>query len=157
MATWTEAGFGDDFDGQVSEGRAALVKLGEDFGVPFDSLCICQFDMWCYTADGFLDAFNAVTGWNFSLEDYLEVGARTWLLERALNNMLGVTRADDRCPKKILDPLPDGGAAGSVPDVELMLTEYYQMRGLDQEGRPTRETLQKVGLDRVADALHGKS
>jgi len=67
---------------------------------------------------------------------------------------MGVTAADDRMPKRILTPLPDGGAAGSVPDVELMLKDYYKARGLDANGRPLKEKLNSLGLSDLTARLY---
>ena len=70
--------------------------------------------------------------------------------------MMGVTREDDRLPKRILTPLGEGAAAGSVPDVEKLLREYDEIRGLDKEGKPKREILIKAGLGDLAKKLHGE-
>jgi aldehyde:ferredoxin oxidoreductase len=43
--------------------------------------------------------------------------------------------------------------AGSVPDMETMLKEFYELRGLSDDGRPTSETLEKYGLGYLADKL----
>ena len=69
--------------------------------------------------------------------------------------MMGVRAKDDRLPKRILTPLKEGAAAGSVPDVEKLLREYYEIRGLDGDGRPKKEVLIRVGLDELAKKLHG--
>jgi aldehyde:ferredoxin oxidoreductase len=68
--------------------------------------------------------------------------------------MMGVSRKDDRLPKRILTPLEEGAAAGSVPDAEKLLREYYEIRGLDKEGKPKKEVLLKAGLDDLAKKLH---
>ena len=52
-----------------------------------------------------------------------------------------------------LTPLKEGGAANSVPDMERMLEEYYSIRGLDPEGKPTGETLKRAGLSDIAAKL----
>ncbi len=67
---------------------------------------------------------------------------------------MGVTRADDRLPLKIRTPVPDGAAAGLVPDEALLLREYYEERGLDERGRPLRAVLEQAGLAEVGVALH---
>ena len=69
--------------------------------------------------------------------------------------MMGVTREDDRLPKRILAPLGEGAAAGSVPDVEKLLQEYYEIRGLDSKGKPKKEVLIEAGLGDLAKKLHG--
>ena len=69
--------------------------------------------------------------------------------------MMGVSAKDDRLPKRILTPLKEGAASGSVPDVEKLLREYYEIRGLDEEGKPKEEVLIKAGLTGLANRLHG--
>ena len=69
--------------------------------------------------------------------------------------MMGVTREDDRLPKRILTALGEGAAAGSVPDVEKLLREYYEIRGLDSKGKPKKEVLIRTGLGDLAKRLHG--
>ena len=69
--------------------------------------------------------------------------------------MMGVSGKDDRLPKRILTPVSEGAAAGSVPDVEKLLGEYYEVRGLDKEGKPNKEILIKTGLEDLAKKLHG--
>ena len=54
--------------------------------------------------------------------------------------------ADDRLPKKLLTPNKDGAAAGIAPNIDLMLKEYYPLRGLGADWRPTKETLERLGL-----------
>jgi aldehyde:ferredoxin oxidoreductase len=155
MRTWMDLGFSDNYDGQTDEGKGELVKKAEDFGVQCNSIPLCNFDMWTMESKDPIDAINAVAGWNLTLDDFLTIGARTWLLKRALINMMGITSKDDRLPKKVLEPLPDGGAAGSVPDHDRLRKDYYAARGLDEKGFPTPEVLEQHGLSDVSKKLHG--
>jgi aldehyde:ferredoxin oxidoreductase len=100
------------------------------------------------------EALKATTGFDYDLDEIMECGERIWMLQRGLNNLMGVTAVDDRMPKRILTPHTDGPVAGSVPDVELMLKEYYKARGLDANGRPLKEKLNKLGLSDLAAKLH---
>ncbi|MBN2497649.1 MAG: aldehyde ferredoxin oxidoreductase family protein [Deltaproteobacteria bacterium] len=153
MTTWEELGFAADYTGQSDDGKAEVVKLAEDFGVQCNSLCLCVFDMWTFESGDPLEALRCTCGWELSMDDYLRVGARTWLQKRALDNLMGVGVADDRLPAKVLIPLEDGAAAGSVPDGERLRREYYAARGLDERGWPLRAALEKVDLADVADRL----
>ena len=84
----------------------------------------------------------------------LRAGERGWNLKRAINNRLGLTRANDKLPKALLEPYPDGGAAGYVIPFEEMLVAYYSARGWDAEtGCPTREKLHQLGLADVVNDL----
>jgi aldehyde:ferredoxin oxidoreductase len=99
---------------------------------------------------------NAACGLDWTLEDMLRCGERGWNLKRAINNRMGLTRANDKLPKAMLQPFPDGGSAGFVPDFEGMLMAYYHARGWDKEtGKPSRGKLLALGLDEVAEDLWG--
>jgi aldehyde:ferredoxin oxidoreductase len=154
ITAYPEAGFQENYVGQSSEGKAEMVKLCEDLGIPCNSLVICEFVAWTLSANDLADMVRVTTGFDFTLKDLLATGERTWLLKRGIGNMMGVTREDDRLPKRILTPVSEGAAAGSVPEVEKLLREYYEIRGLDREGRPKREMLIKAGLGDLADKLH---
>jgi len=58
------------------------------------------------------------------------------------------TEQADTLPARLLsEPRPDGGAAGRLPPLDEMLKDYYQFRGWDASGRPTRAKLAELGLD----------
>jgi aldehyde:ferredoxin oxidoreductase len=90
----------------------------------------------------------------------LRSGERAWNLKRAINNRLGLTRQNDALPKALLRPFADAQTDEQrfVPDLEAMLTAYYQARGWDAEtGYPTKEKLLELGLDRVVEDLYPSS
>ena len=155
ITAYPEAGFQENYVGQSSEGKAELIKLCEDLGIPCNSLLICEFVAWTLSANDLAEMVRVTTGFDFSLKDLLACGERTWLLKRGLGSMMGIGSKDDRLPKRILTPLKEGTAAGSVPDVEKLLREYYAIRGLDEKGKPRREVLNKAGLEDLAKNLHG--
>jgi aldehyde:ferredoxin oxidoreductase len=77
----------------------------------------------------------------------MESGERIWNLERMFNLAAGLTRDDDTLPERLLkDPAPSGTAKGKVNELEKMLPEYYQLRGWNDQGEPTTETLDRLGL-----------
>jgi aldehyde:ferredoxin oxidoreductase len=97
---------------------------------------------------------NAACGLDWTVEDMLKCGERGWNLKRAINNRMGLTRANDKLPKALLEPFPDGGSVGFVPDLEEMLSAYYQARGWDpQTGKPMREKLLELGLEEAVKDL----
>jgi aldehyde:ferredoxin oxidoreductase len=155
ITAYPEAGFQENYIGQSSEGKAEMVKRCEDLGIPCNSLVICEFVAWTLSANDLAEMIRVTTGFDFSLKELLSCGERTWLLKRGLGNMMGMNKKDDRLPTKILTPLREGAAAGSVPDVEKLLREYYEIRGLDEEGKPKKEGLLKAGLGDLAKKLYG--
>jgi aldehyde:ferredoxin oxidoreductase len=69
---------------------------------------------------------------------------------------MGLTRANDKLPKALLEPFPDGGSAGYVPDFQSMLLAYYEARGWDSgTGQPSKAKLLQLGLEEIATDLWG--
>lgn len=94
----------------------------------------------------------------YSHKDLLKAGERSFNLRRLCNVALGITRKDDRLPPRLLShPRPSGGAAGSLPFLGEMLHEYYVLRGWDQEGLPTLNTLERLGLREYPEWLGVKT
>jgi aldehyde:ferredoxin oxidoreductase len=147
MVAWPEVGLEEDYAATESRGKAKMVCISENIGQLANAACVCHFVQWAMGLDKFLDGFNAVTGYGLNMEEFIAAGQRAWVLKRALNNLMGITAADDRLPPKVLTPTAEGTAAGSIPDEDLMRREYYAIRGLDERGFPKAELLQGLGLE----------
>lgn len=134
---------GDRFDSSEEKGRTAARQ--QAWRNLYNSLILCQFQN--PGVDKVLAALDSITGWGLGTEDLMTLGKRIVTIKRILNLRLGVTRADDRLPNLLLQPLKDGGTEANVPDVDRMLLGAYGEFGWDTEtGRPKRETLEKMGL-----------
>ncbi len=101
--------------------------------------------------------YSAVTG-NPSSEEHLRsLGRRIWNLTRAFNVREGFARKDDTLPEKMsMSPLRSGKTEGksvSKESFERMLSEYYSLWGWDSDGKPTKDTLEKVGLGDIVSKL----
>ena len=84
---------------------------------------------------------------DWSTERLLEVGERVWNLEKEFNLKAGFTRADDNLPPRLTtEAAASGPAEGKVSELNKMLPEYYAARGWDEQGVPTAETKQRLGL-----------
>jgi aldehyde:ferredoxin oxidoreductase len=100
-----------------------------------------------------LGMLNAATGWEVSADDIALMGERISVLKRCLNRRLGLTRADDRLPKLVLESLEDGGTEGYVPDMERMLELYYAVRGWDADtGMPGPGKLKELDIAWAGEA-----
>ncbi|MBN2298552.1 MAG: aldehyde ferredoxin oxidoreductase family protein [Deltaproteobacteria bacterium] len=155
MASWPQLfDMKDDYEGTTSVDKAALVYNSENYGILGNSLAICHYLVDILKPETILEAFNAITGFNLSTGELLESGMRDWTLKRGFNNLLGITAKDDKLPKRLLIALEEGGAAGSVPDVKLLLSEYYAIRGLDEKGFPRPEKLTELGLIELKNRLY---
>jgi aldehyde:ferredoxin oxidoreductase len=150
---YPDIGLGEEWKSQESEGKGYLAVKTEDLGCILNAACICHFPAIAFSEHDILSMINAATGFNYSLDDMMLVGERMWVLKRALNNMFGVTKADDALPKRLLTPLKEGHAEGSVPDMEVMLKEFYGLRDFDVQGRPSRKKLESLGLGYMVERI----
>jgi aldehyde:ferredoxin oxidoreductase len=134
--------------------KAANVARHQDWRTMFNAIVMCIFAN--VEPDIQVQLINAACGLEWTIEDMMQAGERAWNLKRAINNRMGLTRANDKLPKALLEPFPDGGSAGFVPDLEGILSAYYEARGWDNEtGKPSREKLIELGLEDVAKDLWG--
>ena len=106
------------------------------------------------------EALRKVTGWNMSLDDLLLISEKIWNLNRShyLLRNGGPGRIHDAPPKRHVEESissgPAKGSANTLEAFEKMLDEYYYNRGWDPKGNPTRQVLEILGLEEVADRLH---
>ncbi len=130
---------------EISEEKVRIVARVLDYRALTNSLILCHFAE--LDVDNLLALVRSVTGWSWTVEDLARTGERIYTYKRLLNHRLGATVQDDRLPKPLLRALPDGNAAGQVPDMETMLPLYYRVRGWDpQTGLPTEETRRRLGV-----------
>ena len=99
------------------------------------------------------EILNAVTGWGVDQEEMVATAHRGLTLARLFNMREGMTRADDRLPKRFYDDLPKhkGLTDESLGEI---VTNYYIEQGWDAEtGRPTAETVRALGIEADAAGL----
>lgn len=127
-----------------------------------DSINVCQFvfgPAWqLYGPDQLVKAAQAVTGWDVSLYELMQVGERRVNMMRAFNAREGIGREADTLPKKFFErPLKGGPSDGYVLDRDewqQAVDTYYAMCGWDPEtGHPTRAKLEALGIGWVVDEL----
>ncbi len=118
--------------------------------------------LWSLIADDFLEdvlgdlgaEWLAAVGREYDRSELATVGERIWTLIRLFNVREGFDRRDDSLPDALYEPLEDGPAAGNAIDpaeFESLLDRYYQYRGWNEDGRPTRETVRQLGLESAID------
>ena len=103
-----------------------------------------------------LKCFNAVTGWNWTLDDAFTAGLRIVNLLRVFNFNHGM-KAEDERPSTRYGSIPAGGPAQGKNIMEkwdMMVKNYYELMGWDSEtGKPLPETLKNLGLENVIKDL----
>jgi aldehyde:ferredoxin oxidoreductase len=131
------------------EHKAELTVKLQDYCAWLNSLVICAFmvDGGELSMTSLVDMFNAITGWDWSIEDAMKSGARLTTLQRLVNVRDGHGRHTDTLPAKMAIPAQKGFRAGKAPvPISEYLDEYYALRKWEKDGRPTREALEELGL-----------
>jgi len=141
---------GDRFESSQEKGRMAARQ--QAWRNLYNALTLCQFQD--IGVEKMLTALKCVTGWDLTADDLLNLGKRIVTLKRMLNLRRGITRADDTLPALLLKPFKEGGTEGNVPDMDALLKGAYFEYGWDPStGKPTRETITKLGLDSAGKSL----
>ncbi|MBS1249633.1 MAG: putative oxidoreductase YdhV [Chloroflexi bacterium] len=135
--------------------KAKLIKHWEDAFAIIDAAGLCVFLSVRYmfnpeimiAPDNLTQIMNFTTGADYSMESLLEAGERIYNLERMFLVRAGFNKTDDTLPPRMLEePMPTGPAQGEVVELEDMLSEFYKLRGWDENGIPTPEKLNALGL-----------
>jgi len=146
----------DRFKADKSLGK--MVKEREDLWAVVESLILCKFVRGVLsTYDKFAELYTLVTGIKMTPDQLQKAGERIYNLEKAYNVREGWTKKDDYPPPRVMkDPIREGTAKGSLVtkrEFELMLNAYFEARGWNSDGVPTKEKLTELGLDKVAKEI----
>ncbi|MGP8321148.1 MAG: aldehyde ferredoxin oxidoreductase C-terminal domain-containing protein, partial [Methanosarcinaceae archaeon] len=133
------------------EEKVDLVIYHQTVRPLFDMLGVCRLP-WIelgFDENTYAEFYSAATGVRVTLDDLLEKSRSLFNLTRAINLYMGVTRADDHPSERTFnDPIKTGPHAGEHLDRELfgrILDIYYERRGWDKDGRPSKEQLHECG------------
>ncbi|MBN1226294.1 MAG: aldehyde ferredoxin oxidoreductase family protein [Deltaproteobacteria bacterium] len=136
--------------------KPQMVKDWQDVFTLIDSAGVCVFfsvrNYVTPTLDirpvGILGLLNAATGANYNIDSLIQAGERIFNAERLFLARAGFSLKDDTLPPRILsEKVPEGPSKGNVCHLGEMLPEYYRIRGWDENGIPTEETLRRLGLN----------
>ncbi len=139
------------------EGKAWATVWTERLCAVVDSVGICKFaSKWMSPGllglDELAESFKAVTGIPKTGKEIMSDGERIYTLEKLFNAREGISRKDDQVPVRYHEPLKYGPYQGEYIDekqFQAMLDEYYDLSGLDKDGKPLQETLERLQLDDV--------
>ena len=118
----------------------------------FDCLGVCRFPWVELDLDPnyYAKFYTYATGLKTSLEQLLARSEKIWNLTRLINLRRGLRAEEDWLPARVFeDPIPSGPLKGLTLNREAftqMLKKYYELRGWDERGIPTRAKLEELGL-----------
>jgi len=134
-------------DPLVTTDKAKWLKTFQDLTAVVDSANICLFTTFAIGLPEISAMLKTAIGWDYTDEEVMKIGERIWNLERMFNLSAGFTKADDTLPPRLLtEPLKVGPAKGKVVELDVMLKEYYEVRGWDEDGVPTEEKLKELDI-----------
>jgi aldehyde:ferredoxin oxidoreductase len=137
-----------DVDPFTLEGKAEMVVEMQNLSSAKWTGIFCDF--WAIGIEDITKLICAGTGSSYTEEEMLTSGERIWNLGRVFNVREGFRREDDYPPPAIFDrALPEGPAAGKNlirEEYDAALSEYYRLRGWTEDGVPTEEKLESLGL-----------
>jgi len=143
-----EIGYKEPQDRFGIKGKGKLNYYSQNIMCIMDSLKLCKFLLFGgVNLTDMAQWIRQVIGWDFTIEELLQVGERIFNLKRMYNARCGINRKDDTIPVRILtQPRRDKGTGTNPPPLEKMLDEYYRIRGWTDEGIPKKATLKRLGL-----------
>jgi aldehyde:ferredoxin oxidoreductase len=124
-----------------------------------NSAGLCQFGYECMDVQYVPDFLSAVTGWDLTLEECLQIGERITNLRHLFNLREGLNPLQFSLPGRAIGrpPLEAGNLAGIEVDVQTLASEYLAARGWDPiTAVPTREKLNDLGLGGLLENWQGK-
>ena len=141
---------GQSYDRLALDGKAQLLAEVQNRLAGLDTLITCDFARYAIKDQTYLELLAAATGRQMTLDELYRLGERIWNLTRLFNLKAGMTKEDEDLPRRFKEePLPDGPAAGhrfTDEDIERLRSEYYAVRGWDENGVPRPETITRLGL-----------
>ena len=139
--------FTEDFADPGHDGKAEACATTQNFVAMVDSSGLCLFTTGTWGYEDFAKMIDADMSGDWDEERLRKTGERIWNLEKLFNLRAGLTKADDTLPPRILnDPVPDGFNKGGVCRLDVMIPEYYAVRGWSEEGVPSPEKLGDLGI-----------
>ncbi len=154
--------------GMVGASLAQLRPLGILEGVPIESLgpekvrlfkramqtqilanclSVCTFPPWRKT--DYFELVQAITGWDMSMYELMDVAERTLTLARIFNLREGFTKEDDWLPPRFFKPQTSGPLSDTSVDPDQLraaIDTYYAMMGWTKSGVPTKGSLHRLGV-----------
>lgn len=149
----TTRGYEDPF--AIDDDKVRFAFDSQCFFSTLDTLCLCQF-VWgpsweLYGPSEMVELCKYGIGWDTSVFELMRVGERRINMMRQFNAIAGFSKKDDKLPKRIFEPMPDGASKGITLDegkFKEAINRYYEFAGWDIEtGNPTEATLRKLSLD----------
>ena len=142
--------FFENVDRRTSKNKGYLIKEMQDFSTFYDITGICKFSRASLTPERIYNAISNYLGEEITFNKIMEISERTYNLQKLFNIKCGLSRKDDNLPLRIFYEIikegPSEGMYIKKVEFEKMLDEYYQARGWNSDGEPTKLKLLQLKI-----------
>ena len=148
--TFPDLGFPEALERHRTNLKAKWAVKFQDFCEVLESMVTCKFAVYGgLRSQHCNELIRLATGWDIDTKEMLTIGERAINIKRLINLEIGFSSKDDRLPDRVRSlSLTEGGTGGYTPenDAKIMLNEYYQERGWDENGKPTDNKLTDIEI-----------
>ena len=145
--------FSGSADPLTIEGKPQLFRDHQAESAVWNSALLCVFPGYGMSLKELWQLVTAATGFDYPrVADLDLLGERVSTLARLFNTREGFSREHDTLPaRNLTQPMQSGPAEGHTVALDAMMDEYYRLMGWDNNGKPTPERLQELGLDALLE------
>ena len=131
-ATFYKSELSGQIDPDQIKGKAKLFVDYEDKMTLFDALILCRFYRDLITWKDLQEIMKSACDLSLKKEELKTIASGIANLARAFNQREGLTKKEDKLPRRFFrEVLQETGKTIQPADLEVMLKEYYQLRGWD--------------------------
>ncbi|MGE5422236.1 MAG: aldehyde ferredoxin oxidoreductase C-terminal domain-containing protein, partial [Ignavibacteriales bacterium] len=94
----------------------------------------------------YAEPVKLVTGLKMTTGMLIQLGERSYNMERMFNVREGMSSAEDSLPARLTSVPLDPNDPNTVVSLDKMLPEFYEARGWDEKGIPTAKKLKQLGI-----------
>jgi aldehyde:ferredoxin oxidoreductase len=129
-ATFYKSELSGQIDPNQIKGKAKLFVDYEDKMTLFDALILCRFYRDLITWKDLQEIIKSASNLSLKKKELKAMASRITNLAHDFNRQEGVTRKEDKLPRRFSrEVLQETGKTIQPEDLEVMLKEYYQLRG----------------------------
>ncbi len=138
---------GGSSDPHSPDEKAGLGIAFQNLTAALDATGACLFSTFGIGGEELTEMLSALTGEDYTLQEFLLIGDRIWNQEKLWNIAAGFTKDDDTLPRRLLEePIKSGASKGHVSKLGHMVPDYYAKRGWDEDGVPSKAKLKELSL-----------
>ena len=122
---------------ETIKGKAELFIDFENRCTLFDSLILCRFFRDIYPWEELSKTIHLATGISYEKEELIKVANGIKDNTRRFNLREGMTHQDDTLPSRFFDQPLNGNKGISRDELNMLVSDYYKLRGWNSIGIPT--------------------